>query len=232
MQTRVSDQAAVILRRRDWRNTSLILELLTLDYGRVSLLARGARGAAGKVSYQPFALLAVGWSGRQELKTLTSIDATALPVDEQNYLALLYVNELISSFLPLHEPSQEVFESYLALLQQAVAPLGEVELREFELELMQCQGYFPDIGRDARSGDPIETGRHYRFEINNGFVACEQAAANSVEGAVILDWGRGDFSDDRVRRLAKSVLRSTIDFNLQGKTLKSRDVYLEIMRRK
>ena len=57
MQTRVSDQPAFILRRREWRDTSLILDLFTLDYGCVSVIAKGARRNPGKLQYQPFVLL-------------------------------------------------------------------------------------------------------------------------------------------------------------------------------
>jgi len=41
MQTRVTDQPAYILHRRDWQNSSLILDLFTLDYGCIGVLARG-----------------------------------------------------------------------------------------------------------------------------------------------------------------------------------------------
>ena len=74
--------------------------------------------------------------------------------------------------------------------------------------------------------------RYYQFVINSGFVSCPDSARDSVSGQVVIDWIRGDYQQDSVLRLAKAVLRSTIDFNLQGKTLKSRDVLLEMMRRK
>ena len=231
MQNRVSDQAAFILRRRDWRNTSLILDLFSLDYGCISVLARGARRNPGKTQYQPFILYSLGWSGKQELKSLTAIEGRMLPVDEQNYLALLYVNELIGVFLPQGEASPEIFNRYLALLQAAAQPIDEVELRRFELDLMRRLGYFPDISRDAQSGAAIDAGFSYQFVINLGFIACNANDRDSVDGRVVLDW-----LDDKypagVRRLAKSVLRSTIDFNLHGKALKSRDVYHDLARRR
>jgi len=104
-------------------------------------------------------------------------------------------------------------------------------LRRFELELMQLLGYFPDVSRDATTGEAIREEMHYQFVINRGFVTCPNSARDSVGGQVIIDWAEGKYQLDSVLRLAKSVLRSTIDFNLQGKTLKSRDVYLEMMRR-
>ena len=232
MQARITDQTAFILRRRDWRNTSLILELFTLDYGCISVLAKGARKSMEKARYQPFVPLQVNWSGRQELKTLTAAESYNLPIDERNYLALLYINELIVSFLPQAEPNPEIFHAYLTLLHQAADPLNQGALREFELELVRTLGYFPDISQDAKTTNPIQAGSCYQFVIDSGFVGCAESAADSVKGQVILDWLEQRYQQDNVCRLAKSVLRSTIDFNLHGKTLKSRDVSRQIMRRK
>ena len=232
MQSRVTDQPAFILRRRDWRNSSLLLDLFTPDYGCIRVMARAARRNPAKAPYQPFELLTVGWSGRAELKTLTTIEAIALPVDEANYLTLLYVNELLGHMLPHGEANPQIFSAYLALLQQAQVKLGEAELRRFELELMRVLGYFPDITVDAVNGLPIEAESHYQFVIDSGFVACSEDTRDAVRGEVIIDWQRQHYRSEAVLRLAKAVLRNSIDFNLHGKTLKSREVLLEMRRRK
>jgi DNA repair protein RecO (recombination protein O) len=232
METRVTDQAAFILRRRDWRNSSLMLDLFTCEFGRLRAIARGAKRSPARASYRPFELLSVSWSGRQELKTLTAIEGHALAVDERNYLALLYVNDLIGAILPERDASPEIFAGYLSLLQDAAGPLDEARLRRFELELLRLLGYIPDFTTDARNGQPIRPDRHYQFVIGNGFVACAASDPNSVGGSTVIDWNEGRYRHDPVLRLAKSVLRSTIDFNLHGKKLKSRDVYQEMAKRK
>jgi DNA repair protein RecO (recombination protein O) len=232
METRVTDQACFILRRREWRNSSLILDLFTRDHGRIRALARGARRSSAKAPYQPFVMLNINWSGRQELKTLTGIEGQTLPVAEENYLPLLYINELIGAMLPAEEANPEVFAAYLELLRHAVVKLDESRLRIFELEMLQLLGYFPDLRTDAHSGEPIREDAHYQFVINGGFVGCAQDARDSVSGRVVIDWFDGAYHKSAVLRLARSVLRTTIDFNLHGKTLKSRDVYSEMMRRK
>lgn len=229
METRVTDQPAFILRRRDWQNTSLLLDLFTRDYGCLRVLARGARRNPAKTPFQPFALLTLGWSGKQALKTLTAIDGVPLPVDERNYLPLIYINELIGAMLPERESSIEIFDAYLALLKSARGRLGEEGLRRFEQDLLRRQGYFPDIGEDAENGAPIRPDRYYQFVIDRGFVDCPQAAADSVSGQTVIDWCQGRYELDSVLRLAKAVLSSSIDFNLHGKALKSRGVLREIM---
>jgi DNA repair protein RecO (recombination protein O) len=232
MEARVTDQASFILRRREWRNSSLILDVFTRDHGCVRLLAKGARRSSSQAQYQPFVMLNINWSGRQELKTLTGIEGQVLPIAEENYFALLYANELIATMLPPAEPNPDIFAAYLSLLQHAVVKLDESSLRVFELDLLRCLGYFPELHIDAESGQPVQAELHYQFVVNRGFVACATGARDSVSGRVVLDWHKGDYQEEFVIQLAKSVLRSTIDFNLQGKTLKSREVYAQMMRRK
>ncbi len=232
METRVVDQPAFILRRRDWQNSSLLLDLFSRDYGCIRVLAKGARRNPAKQAFQAFELLSVGWSGRHELKTLNAIEARALPVDERNYIALLYVNELIGALLPAGEANQQVFDSYLALLQLAGAVVDEAALRRFELDLLTELGYFPDLRIEAQSGAAIAADGWYQFVIDQGFVACDESARDAVSGRTVQAWIAEDYAEDGVLRLAKAVLRSSIDFNLHGKKLKSRDVYQQMTRRK
>ena len=228
MQTRVTDQPAFLLHRREWQNTSLILDVFTLEYGRINLIAKGARNSKTKSLFQPFSILTISWTGQQNLKLLVGIDGSQTAIKESNYLSLLYINELLNLLLPLQEPNVEIFNHYLQLLNRAELEIDESCLREFELNILQLLGYFPDIDIDADQGLPIESDSYYHFEINRGFIRCPKHDLNSIKGKVIIDWKLKCYSGDNVMRLAKSVLRSTIDFNLHGKRLKSRDVYKQI----
>ena len=70
---RVSLQAAFILHGRDFRDTSRLLDVFTQDFGRVSLVAKGARSSRSKLQgiLQPFSPLVISWSGKGEVQTLT-----------------------------------------------------------------------------------------------------------------------------------------------------------------
>jgi DNA repair protein RecO (recombination protein O) len=69
-------QAAFILQQRKYRETSLIIDALTRDFGRVSLLAKGVRKAKSKTAgmLQPFIPLNLSYAGKSELKTLTDVE--------------------------------------------------------------------------------------------------------------------------------------------------------------
>jgi len=226
MLTRVSDQPAYLLHRRDWQNTSLILDLLTSDYGKVSVLAKGGKSSRSKALYQPFTRLSVSWTGRNEMKTLVGIDGVSLPVAEQQYLPLLYINELISVFLPAHEPSFELFQLYSALLQSV--DQKQSDLREFEKELMNILGYLPDTQVEAKTRMPIDASQHYQFLASDGFIQCTESKKHTIDGSSIIAWNEQNYENPIVMQMAKSVMRCIIDFNLHGKKLKSRTIYRQI----
>ncbi|HEX5865306.1 MAG TPA: recombination protein O N-terminal domain-containing protein, partial [Casimicrobiaceae bacterium] len=69
---RRDDQPAFVLHTYPYRETSVIVEALTAAYGRVALVARGARRPRSELRgvLQAFQPLALSWSGAGELKTL------------------------------------------------------------------------------------------------------------------------------------------------------------------
>jgi DNA repair protein RecO (recombination protein O) len=231
MQTRVTDQPAYILHRRDWQNSSLILDIFTLDHGRLSILARGSKGGKSSALFQPFCHLLISWSGRSELKTLVSIDGSSTPIDEKQYLPLLYVNELLTAFLPQQDPNPELFDLYRELLNKAGCEFGEEQLREFERSMMKILGYLPDTILDAGSGETIKSDQYYQFIASSGFVSCGVKDQNAIGGHTIIAWNRKQYENKPVLGLAKTIMRCIIDFNLHGKKLKSRDIYQQIKSR-
>ncbi len=231
MQTRVTDQPAYILHRRDWQNSSLILDLFTLDYGCISVLVRGGKQSKSVALYQPFIHLLISWSGRGELKTLVSTDGTPAAVEEKQYLPLLYVNELLKVFLPQQDANPDIFALYRELLSNLDSQFGEVQLREFERALMNMLGYLPDTSLNAESGESITGNEYYQFIASSGFVPCSEKDQNAIVGQTIIAWNQQQYENRQVLHLAKIIMRCIIDYNLHGKRLKSRDIYHQIKNR-
>jgi len=231
MQARITDQPAYLLHRRDWQNSSLILDLFTLDYGRISVLAKGGKKSKSSALFRPFSKLMVGWSGRSELKTLISIEGLTDLIEEKHYLALLYINELLGAFLPGQEADSELFGLYSSLLNNIDNNFGEHNLREFERSMMSMLGYLPDTDLNALSGDLIVADQFYQFIASSGFVACVETDQNAISGQTIVAWNQKQYENKQVLQLAKSIMRCIIDFNLPGKSLKSRDIYRQMKNR-
>ncbi len=118
---RIEQQPAFILHSRPYRETSLLLECLTRDFGRIGLVARGVRRERTRVPralLQPLAPIRLGWSGRGELATLTHVEANAAGFDLQGdaLLCALYLNELVLRLTPRQDPQPELFTDYLRTL--------------------------------------------------------------------------------------------------------------------
>ena len=120
---RVDAQPALILHARSYRETSLLLECLTPDHGRVGLVARGVRRERSRLPrglLQPLQPLHLGWSGNGELLTLTQAEASAapLPLRGERLYSAMYLNELVLRLCARGDPHGDLFDHYLLCLQR------------------------------------------------------------------------------------------------------------------
>jgi DNA repair protein RecO (recombination protein O) len=207
-------QPAFILYQQQYRESSLIIDVLTRDLGRISLIAKGVRKAKSKTAgiLRPFIALSLSFVGKTELRTLTDAEMIGSP-NELTGLALycgFYVNELLCNFLHKDDPHQEVFTGYQACLSElAQGTQIEAALRVFELNLMGNIGYGVQLGYD-------------------GLV---ENLDGQFSGSVLQAIDQRQFDDPSVLSAAKMLMRTVIDSHLQGKQLKSRTVINNIVKR-
>jgi DNA repair protein RecO (recombination protein O) len=236
-------QPAFILQQRKYRETSLIIDVLTRDFGRISLLARGVRKAKSKTAglLQPFIPLLVSYFGKAELKTLTGVERLAgsaptsdthsiQPFSEIKGLALycgFYVNELVVCFLHKYDPHPEVFSDYgkclLALSQDTNL---EAALRLFELNLLEHAGYGLQLEHDDNQSS-IDSFKRYDFNVGQGPV---EAVNGQFSGKTLQALSVRELTDPQVLSEAKNLMRTVIDVYLQGRELKSRTVINKIIK--
>lgn len=190
---RIQSQPAYVLHARPWRETSLLLDAFTRDFGRVGLVARGVRGARARLSratLEPLQLLRLAWSGRGELRTLTAAEpeGNAPVLRDDRLLSAMYVNELLVRLTARDDANPELFERYAALLGElAATPSLAWSLRRFERDLLAAIGYALQLETTADAGDPIEAARHYDYLPEHGLVAAGGAARGvRIRGSAVL----------------------------------------------
>lgn len=232
MQIRVSDQPAFILHRREFQNSSLILELFSEDYGRLSVLAKGARKRRDAAHFQLFNRLSVGWTGRSELKTLTHIESRPLCVPSECYMAVIYINELLLYLLPKEDEHRGIFLRYQSLLLQMDLQHMEVFLRGFEIFLLTELGLMPDLMSESTNGQPLHYDRHYCVDITSGVRSAVKADNMTFSGAELVSIQLQQFDSTEILLAARRLLRHIIDYNLQGRTLQSRKIYQQLKMKK
>lgn len=219
-----------VLHARPWRETSLILELLTFEHGRMGVLARGARRPrkGGAASLQPFNLLALDWRGKGELPTLVGhelVEAFTLTGDA--LYAGLYLNELLIRVLRRDLPQPDIFRAYnAALVRLSHAQPLEPCLRILELELIQALGFGISLHADA-DGAPIVEGVDYTLQTDVGLspATTRTPAEARFAGAQLLRIAAHDFADDAARRTAKRLTRSLLAPLLGERPLQSRALF-------
>jgi DNA repair protein RecO (recombination protein O) len=225
---------AYVLHQYAYRDTSRIVEAFTAEHGRLSLFARGANGPKSRFGVlRPFQRLLVSWSGKGEACQLVGaeIDGAALSLAKNRLMSGFYVNELLLKLTERWDPHPEVFEAYAACLEALCAGHGEeASLRRFEKRLLDNLGYGLELTRTS-SGEPIEADGFYRFAAQRGPEPCAAELAGAVHGSSLADLEAERFADERSLRDAKRVLRAALDACLDGRTLRSREVMLEMRRR-
>lgn len=229
---RTEDERGYVLHRYPYGETSVLLEVFSCAFGRVGLVARGARspgkGFAG-AHLRPFQPLRLGWSARGELGTLTQAEALEGAIDLRGNAVwcAFYVNELVLRLLHRHEAHAELYEAYESVLRAlAVSGCQEAPLRIFEKRLLASLGYGLGLSHDAQSGEPIRPTGRYRYVLEEG--AIESAARNEglgVMGSTLIALAKEDLSDPDQLREAKGLLRSVLARLLGGKPLHTRTLF-------
>ena len=224
-------EAAFVLHRRPYRETSLIVDFLTLNHGRLSAVARGAAraGSRWQAELQPFQPLRVSWRGHRPLKTLTASEATAsaLSLKGNRLFCGFYLNELLQRLLTEAEPAPGLFSGYLNALEELTDPDAPMEpvLRRFEQHLAAELGFGISWDRATDTGNAVHGGGQYGFDPGRGILESERGVLDGIPGWKLLALAADDLSDPGVLRLAKQLMRHRMDHLLQGRPLHSRRLF-------
>ena len=234
LRSKVDGQPAFVLHTIPFRETSLIVEVFSRDFGRMALLARGARRPRSAIrgllmAFQP---LELAWAGKGEVLTLMKAEwqgGQPLLAGEALFCGY-YLNELLMNLLPREDAHERLYTSYAEMLVRlADDPAGKVreaDLRRFEKALLQELGYGLTLDRDSQ-GRGLEADAWYAYRMEEGPVLLphNEAAAQVVRGKTLLDLAADDFSDPRSRVEAKQLMRSLMAYYLSGVELETRKIF-------
>lgn len=226
-----------ILHTRPYRNTSILVELFSLEFGRIAALSKGGKlnRKAPPALYQPFALVEVDVVGHGELKTIKNICPvdSALSKLKRNIYCGMYLNELLYRLVHKNEALPELFFAYeecLAALNQAED--AEVALRTFEWVFIKNLGYGISLETDSMTGCPIETDCTYLFSYDSGLCKIENdkptnrnALSYLFSGYELLGISRESYQDPVIKKAAKRLFRLLIQPHLNGRPLESAKLF-------
>lgn len=231
---RASLEAGWILHTRPYRETSLLVEALTREHGRVGLVARGARGPTSRLRglLQPLQPLLLSWVGRGELCTLTGAEPRGMsPVISANRLShTFYMQELLLRLMQRNDPHPGLFDAYgraLGNLSSATVS-AESTLRVFENALLHELGYGLVLDHEVGEGNPIKADQRYTYCLEHGPVlGVAEEAGVAVSGAALQALASGLVRERDHLREIKRLMRATLSLYLGERPLKSRELFYD-----
>ena len=232
---RVTGQPGFVLHSYPYKETSLIIDMFTRDYGRVALVAKGAKRPFSKLRgvLQTFQPLSVSWSGKSELRTL--IDAEWVggmrPLERTALLCGFYLNELLVKLLARDDRHPVLFDHYVATLNQlAHDEPAPIVLRKFEKALLKETGVAADLARSTTTRSAVEAGLDYVVDPERG--AREALPSDTwpvVSGKTLLDMERDDYADPATQAQSKQLMRFLLAHHLGGAPLNTRQILIDLM---
>ena len=206
----------VVLHVRPLRERSRLLETLTLETGRRTVVGYGRLG-----QLRPFTLFALHWREHPDLPRLSEADELqAFALEGKMLVCGLYLNELALKLFPRDAPVGETLPALLlayAALEQGEAP--EQVLRRAEWALLSEI----DSGLVALSGQCLDSDARYRYLPDAGLVpSALSAVGRSVSGRCLQALaGNHPVPEDLVRE-ARDFMRGLIEIHLRGQEILSR----------
>jgi len=232
---RVLGQPAFVLHSYPYKETSLIIDLLTRDFGRVAVVAKGAKRPMSKLRgvLQTFQPLQTAWSGKSELRTLIDAEWVGgmLPLERTALLCGFYLNELLVKLLARDDPHPALFDQYVATLNElAHGEPAQIVLRKFERALLKETGVAADLGRSTTTRARVDPGADYVVDPERG--AREATAADVwpvVSGKTLLDMESEDYADPQTQAQSKQLMRFLLAHHLGGAPLNTRQILIDLM---
>lgn len=233
MNQKVDVEPVFVLHSRPFRNSSLLVELFSQHYGRLSAVANSARGPKSRYKgiLQPFRLLLASWSGKRELKSLGQLELSGLPVRLQGSCLFCgyYLNELLMHFLVKDDANSVLFLAYqqaLFGLAQSSANIEQI-LRQFERRLLIELGYGLQFAVEAASRQLIRPDGFYTLVADRGFMPVgelQREQSMVFAGQHLLAIDQQQWQLPGVLPAAKKIFRYLIQYHLNGKPINSREL--------
>lgn len=242
---RIADEPGFVLHRYDWSESSLILEVFSRHYGRIALVARGAKKPSS--GFRPILLplqpLQLAFGGDAEIRTLKGAEwqgGHVMPTGDA-LLSGYYLNELLMRLLARDDPHPALFDAYSATVQLICGHSSDAlqpALRAFELRLLRDIGLLPSLNMETATLAPLMPDVHYVLVAEAGLRQAHDDDRASLPGQhwQVLQTALGDTAlfSDTVRACIsgsnelKTQLRGLLHYHCGVKVLKTRQMMMDL----
>jgi DNA repair protein RecO (recombination protein O) len=173
---------AIVLRRRDAGESDRRLTLLTEEYGKIDVLAKGARKSASRLSgiSEPLSAAVMNLAAGKHASFVTQAQPITsfrgLRTDFERLSYALALVELYAAVLPVDEPFQEAFELLIQSLRHLeLHPKPIVALVWAEVHLLSISGFLPQLGQCVVTDKAIAEAQPFLSPRAGGYVSDDAA---------------------------------------------------------
>jgi len=236
---------AIVIKRRDFRETSLIVDFYTRDFGKLSGILKGIRSDPAKFAsvLELFSLNEIIFykKSNSALHLVSQCDVRENFTDiRRNILKAgmaSYMMELLGVVMPAEDSNVEIFDLTLACLQELKTNYNpEKVITIFKIKMLALSGFKPHFDSCVSCGDRIMG--HSKFSLGLGGLLCPKCASKDTSSrtifrgtvASILHIERNDFRTNlnlgmnpQIKRELEAILNAFLNFHLE-KELKSQRV--------
>ena len=232
---RINGQPGFVLHSYPYKETSLIVDMFTRDFGRIGVVAKGAKRPHSKLrgALQTFQPLSTSWSGKSELRTLIDAEWVGgmLPLEKTALLCGFYLNELLVKLLARDDPHPVLFDQYVSTLNQlAHNEPAQTVLRKFERALLKETGVAADLARCTSTRGPVEAGSDYVVDPERGPRPARMSDTwPVVSGKTLIDMENEDYLDPVTQMQSKQLMRFLLAHQLGGSPLNTRQILIDLL---
>lgn len=226
---RIYQTEAVILRQTNLGEADRIISLYTPNLGKVRAVAKGARRPQSKLAghLQPLHHSLLLLTRGQNLDIITQAQTINSFLTSRSDLWLagcaIYAVELVDRFTAEHIENHSLFDLLLNTLRWLdKGHPADVTLRYFEMQLLFCLGYRPQLHSCLVCQAPLKPAANF-FSSSVGGVICPQCrtaealarpiSANALKLLRLLE--KGDYTQVEQLKLSQELL-SELEYLLRG----------------
>ncbi len=182
---------AIVLSKMKYRDTSKIVRLYTREFGKISVIAKGARDAKSKfrsvLEPMNYVSAVIYKNDNRELQLLSQCDVVKsfnhLSEDMEKMYVAMTALELADIVTHDEEQNETLFQLLLNLIEvvNSATKNAVVALYYFETKLSELLGFKPDLHSCSYCGKKIEEDMSDEgsFSLTNGGVLCKECSESS-----------------------------------------------------
>lgn len=236
---------AIVLNRRDFRETSLLTNFYTREFGKLSGILKGIRGEPAKFAsnLEPFSYNdIIFYKKRNSALHLISAcdikDNFSLIRQSIAKVGMAYViTELVDAIMPAEDKNEEVFDLTLRSLKELeITDNPDKIMMIFKIKLLALSGFKPHFDSCVSCGARIFG--QSKFSLGLGGLLCQacfnkdRSARSIFRGTVasVLHIEKNDFQNNlnlgmnpQIKKELNVILNAFLNFHL-GKEIKSQRV--------